>query len=98
MDPQVLPPDAQFKGYVDVVVQDVSFQTDNVLFRKETFYSPGEQRTDVADLPAGLAFSTVAVLAYGCGSLRSARFASLFFGLCLINEPALITLPRSTTE
>ena len=52
----------------------------------------------VADLPAGLAFSTVAVLAYGCGSLRSARFASLFFGLCLINEPALITLPRSTTE
>ncbi|GAC1395392.1 MAG: hypothetical protein NVSMB65_14440 [Chloroflexota bacterium] len=37
VDPQVLPPDAQFKGYVDVVVQDVSFQTDNVLFRKEKF-------------------------------------------------------------
>ena len=53
MDPQVLPPDAQFKGDVDVVVQDVSFQTDNVLFRKETFYAPSEKRTYLAALPAG---------------------------------------------
>lgn len=53
VDPQVLPPDAQFKGYVDVVVQDVSFTTDNVLFRKEKFYSPTEKRTYLATLPAG---------------------------------------------
>jgi len=53
VDPQVLPPDAQFKGYVDVVVQDVCFQTDNVLFRKEKFYSPSEQRTYLAALPVG---------------------------------------------
>ncbi len=53
IDPQVLPPDAQFKGYVDVVVQDVCFRTDNVLFRKEKFYAPGEKRTYVANLPAG---------------------------------------------
>ncbi len=53
VDRQVLPPDAQFKGYVDVVVQDVCFQTDNVLFRKETFYSPSEKRTYLAALPAG---------------------------------------------
>jgi hypothetical protein len=55
VDPQILPPDAQFKGYVDVVVQDVCFATDNVLFRKEKFYSPGEKRTYLADLPAGYA-------------------------------------------
>jgi len=53
VDPQVLPPDAEVKGYVDVVVQDVSFQTDNVLFRKEKFYSATEKRTYLADLPAG---------------------------------------------
>jgi Transposase IS66 family len=53
VDPQILPPDAEFKGYVEVVVQDVCFATDNVLFRKEKFYSPGEKRTYLADLPAG---------------------------------------------
>ena len=53
VDPTHLPPDAQFKGYVDVVVQDVCFQTDNVLFHKEKFYSPGEKRTYLAPLPQG---------------------------------------------
>jgi len=53
VDRQILPPDAEFKGYVDVVVQDVAFATDNVLFRKEKFYSPNEKRTYLADLPAG---------------------------------------------
>src|SRR5579859_5644400 len=53
VDPQVLPPDAQFKGYVDVIVQDVCFQTDNVCFRKETYYSPREKRMYLAALPAG---------------------------------------------
>jgi len=32
VDPARLPPDAEFKGYEDVVVQDVVFHTDNVLF------------------------------------------------------------------
>lgn len=53
VDPQILPPDAVFKGYVEVVVQDVCFQTDNVLFRKEKFYAAREQRTYLAPLPAG---------------------------------------------
>ena len=45
VDPPTLLPDAQFKGYVEVVVQDVVFTTDNVLFRKEKFYAPSAQRT-----------------------------------------------------
>jgi len=53
VDRQILPPDAEFKGYVDVVVQDVAFATDNVLFRTEKFSSPSEKRTYLADLPAG---------------------------------------------
>src|SRR5215471_5349636 len=38
--PDHLPPDAVFKGYEDVVVQDVIFRTDNVLFHKEKLSSP----------------------------------------------------------
>jgi hypothetical protein len=53
VDPQTLPPDAQFKGYEEVVVQDVTFRTDNVCFRKEKYYSPGEGKTYLAPLPPG---------------------------------------------
>ncbi|MEO7018768.1 MAG: hypothetical protein ABI234_01285 [Ktedonobacteraceae bacterium] len=35
VDQQRLPHDAQFKGYADVVVQDIEFRTENVRFRKE---------------------------------------------------------------
>src|ERR1700674_1243527 len=48
-----LPPDAVFKGYEDVVVQDVIFRTDNVLFQKEKFYSPSQHQTYFAPLPPG---------------------------------------------
>ncbi len=48
-----LPQDAVFKGYEEVVVQDVVFQTDNVLFHKEKFYSPTEKKTYLAELPRG---------------------------------------------
>lgn len=48
-----LPPDVEFKGYADVVVQDVIFRTDNILFRKEKFYSVSEGETYLAPLPQG---------------------------------------------
>jgi len=48
-----LPADAQFKGYVDVVVQDIVVKTDNVLFRKEKYYSPSTGKTYLARLPSG---------------------------------------------
>src|SRR5437870_1652439 len=53
VDPARLPPDAVFKGYEDVVVQDVLFRTDNVLFQKEKFYSPSQHTTYLASLPQG---------------------------------------------
>jgi hypothetical protein len=53
VDPAQLPPDAEFKGYEDVVVQDIKLETDNVLFRKEKFYSPTERKSYLAELPAG---------------------------------------------
>ena len=51
--PDRLPPDAEFKGYEDVVVQDVIFRTDNVLFHKEKFYSPSQHQSYLASLPQG---------------------------------------------
>jgi hypothetical protein len=53
VDQERLPRDAQFKGYQDVMVQDLAFRTENVTFRKEKYYSPSNQRTYLADLPAG---------------------------------------------
>jgi Transposase IS66 family len=53
VDQERLPHDAQFKGYQDVIVQDIAFRTENVTFRKEKYYSPSQKRTYLADLPAG---------------------------------------------
>ncbi len=55
VDPATLPPDAVFKGYEEVVVQDLVCHTDNICFRKEVFYSPREQRSIRAPLPPGYA-------------------------------------------
>jgi hypothetical protein len=53
VDPTLLPPDAEFKGYQPVVVQDLVLRTDNVLFRKEKWYASSTGRTYLANLPAG---------------------------------------------
>ncbi|MBN3945278.1 MAG: hypothetical protein HWQ38_01815, partial [Nostoc sp. NMS7] len=48
-----LPEDAQFKGYEEVIVQDIFLKTDNVLFRKQKYYSPQTGKTYLAKLPLG---------------------------------------------
>jgi regulator of replication initiation timing len=48
-----LPADAQFKGYEEVIVQNITLTTDNVLFRKQKYYSPSEGKTYLAELPLG---------------------------------------------
>jgi hypothetical protein len=53
VDQEHLPADALFKGYVDVMVQDLEICSDNVQFRKEKYYSPSQKRTYLAPLPAG---------------------------------------------
>ena len=45
MDRDGLPPDAEFKGYEEVVVQDVVVRTDNILFVKEKIYSSAQRKT-----------------------------------------------------
>ena len=53
VDKSSLPADAQFKGYEETVVQDIRLTTDNVRFIKEKYYSPSQQRTYLAPMPAG---------------------------------------------
>ena len=48
-----LPADAEFKGYQEVMVQDIILKTDNVLFQKEKYYSPSVGKTYLAELPRG---------------------------------------------
>jgi regulator of replication initiation timing len=53
IDQSQLPPDAKFKGYQSVVVQDIVIQTNNIKFKKKVYYSPSLKKTFIADLPAG---------------------------------------------
>ena len=86
VDPARLPPDAEFKGYADVVVQDVLFRTDNVLFHKEKFYSLSQHHIYLAPLPQGYSGQ------FGPG-IKSLALA-LYFG-AQMSEPKVTELLRS---
>lgn len=53
VDRAILPPDAEFKGYHENVMQEIVLRTDNVLFLREKYYSASEKKTYLAPLPAG---------------------------------------------
>lgn len=53
VDQAMLPADAEFKGYEDVVVQDLLLKTDNVCFHKQKYYAPSTRQTYLAQLPQG---------------------------------------------
>jgi len=53
VDPTILPKDAKFKGYQDVVVQDILLRTDNILFHKQKYYAHSTRKTYLAELPRG---------------------------------------------
>ena len=86
VDPTHLPPDAVFKGYEDVVVQDVIFRTDNVLFHKEKFYSPSQHQTFLASLPPGYRGQ--------CGPGLKSLALVFYFG-AQMSEPKVAELLRS---
>jgi hypothetical protein len=86
VDPAVLPPDARFKGYAEVVVQDLIVRPDTILFRKETYYSPTMRQTYRAALPAGYRGQ------FGPG-LKAFVMVLAFAGQ--MSEAAILTLLRS---
>jgi hypothetical protein len=86
LDPAGLPADAEFKGHEDVVVQDVRFETDNILFHKEKYYSPSAGQTYLAELPRGYSGQ------FG-PSLKALALVEYY--ACNITEPKLLDLFRS---
>ena len=83
LDRASLPADAQFKGYEEVVVQELRIATDNVKFRKEKYYSPSTGQTYLAPLPAGYRGE------FG-SNLKS--LCLLFSHLCNMTEPKIADL------
>ena len=86
VNPTSLPVDAEFKGHEDVVVQDVRFETDNILFHKEKYYSPSARKTYLAELPPGYSGQ------FGPG-LKA--LALVEYDACNVAEPKLLDLFRS---
>jgi hypothetical protein len=81
LDRATLPPDAQFKGYVDVIVQDIALHTDNVCFHKEKYYAPSTTQTYLAPLPTGYSGE------FGPG-LKA--LTQVFYTACQMSEPKIL--------
>ena len=52
IDKSTLPTDVIFKGYQTYIVQDIRFELENIEYRREEYYSPSNNCTYVAPLPA----------------------------------------------
>jgi hypothetical protein len=53
VDRASLPADAEYKGYEDVVVQDMVVKTDNICFHREKYYAASTRSTYQGELPRG---------------------------------------------
>ena len=51
LDKTGLPGDLEFKGYEDVVIQDIVITTHNVKYRREVYYSPSHKKSYRGELP-----------------------------------------------
>jgi Transposase IS66 family len=86
LDPLLLPPDAVFKGYEEVVIQDLVLKTDNVCFRRQKYWSPSQRRVYLASLPKGYEGE------FGPG-LKSLAL-SLCYG-ALVSQPQIVAFLRA---
>lgn len=84
MDPKRLPPDAIFKGYEPVVVQDIKIETDNIRFHKAKYYSPEASKTILAELPPGYegefgpGVKSLTIVLYFSANLSEPKIEELF--------------------
>jgi regulator of replication initiation timing len=80
--PDMLPEDAEFKGYDKVVVQDIKIETDNVCFRKKKYYAPSTGQTYTATVPLGYEGQF--------GPMLKAWIMVLYFAMN-VTEPKIVT-------
>jgi len=86
VDRAILPADAEYKGLVAVVVQDLVLRTDNVRFLKEKWYAPSTGQTYLGELPPGYDGQ------FGPG-LKS--FSWLATNVGLMSQPKLLDVVRA---
>jgi hypothetical protein len=81
VDRNLLPEDAVFKGFQEVIVQDIKITTDNVLYKKEVWYSKSQNKTYIG--------SPVAVFEGEYGpEVRSMTF--ILKHVCNMSEPKIV--------
>lgn len=84
IDPATLPADAAFKGYDDVIVQDLVLRRDTIRFRKQKFYSPSTKTSYLAPLPPGYVgqfgpgVRTLALDLYYAGQMTEPKLLAFF--------------------
>jgi len=84
VNPALLPPDAEFKAYVPVVVQDAHLQTETIRFLKEKYYSATTRQTYLAELPRGYHgqfgpnVKALAVVLYFAGNMSEPKLLEFF--------------------
>jgi len=84
VDPARLPPDAEVKEYVPVVVQAAHLQTETIRFLKEKHYSATTRQTYLAELPRGYQgqfgpnVKALAVVLYFAGNMSEPKLLEFF--------------------
>jgi len=54
LDKTGLPEDLISKGYTDITIQDIIITSNNITYRRETYYSPSEHKSYYGALPEGV--------------------------------------------
>lgn len=54
LDKTGLPDDLISKGHTDIIVQDIIIQSNNIRYRRETYYSPSKNKSYYGALPEGV--------------------------------------------
>jgi hypothetical protein len=88
VNPTDLPEDAVFKGYEEVVIQELKIITDNVKYLREIYYSPSQNKTWRGDLPKDVAGKGE----FGPG-IRS--LIPLMKSECKLSEPKILDFFRT---
>jgi hypothetical protein len=83
VDKSILPPDAEYKGYRIIIVQNIKFSTDNVEYKLEYYHSESEKKTYEAELPDDIRREF--------GTELKAFIVYLYFG-CRVTENKIKTI------
>lgn len=97
LDTACLPDDLEFRGYEDVVVQNLVIKTDNVKYRREVYYSPSQHKTYLGTLPDGVqgefgpGLRALIPILKTEGGLSEKRLLGFFQNFGLVISPAYLS-------